>query len=240
MPAALIRLHSSPDKLCRMSKKDWIILLIMAVVYTVMAYVNLGSTEVPKTQFDLKQQNQQMVKYDTDIHAQVQVLGNTCTGLMSTLTDFEKRQKEDMSKALALVDQSSEKHKSLLREIEALQQCNRTLVENYASLKSKMREIESYAPLLQELALIQKSSGLPALEHQDKSVGFLKFSERDKGGGVKNLPVEIARIVSDSQGRFRMEVEHKIRMQSHEIKNLRDEMNQQFSDLLRDLEERKE
>lgn len=57
---ALRRLHSSTDKNCSMSKKDWLILLVMTVVYAVAAYVNLGATEVPGTQFDFKQKDQKI------------------------------------------------------------------------------------------------------------------------------------------------------------------------------------
>ncbi len=52
---ALERLGALPESGGKMVKKDWLILILLVVVYTVLAYVNLGSTEVPVTQFDLKQ-----------------------------------------------------------------------------------------------------------------------------------------------------------------------------------------
>jgi hypothetical protein len=55
---ALRRLHTTPGKNGWMTKRDWIILAVMMVIYTVMAYVNLGTTQVPSTQFDIKQQGE--------------------------------------------------------------------------------------------------------------------------------------------------------------------------------------
>jgi dolichyl-phosphate-mannose-protein mannosyltransferase len=55
---ALKRLFTLPSEEGRMVKKDWLILIILMLVYGITAYVNLGTTEVPATQFALDHSDQ--------------------------------------------------------------------------------------------------------------------------------------------------------------------------------------